>query len=77
MEFSPDFITCTYGAGGSTQNKTLGITRSVKERFNIPVASHLTVVGSTVDQLREYLTQAQRQGVDLKTDSATQMNWSS
>ena len=64
MEFSPEFITCTYGAGGSTQNKTLGITRTVKERFNIPVASHLTVVGSTVDQLREYLTQAQQQGVD-------------
>ncbi len=64
MEFGPDFITCTYGAGGSTQTKTLDIIRTVKERFDIPVASHLTLVGSSADQLREYLLKAKEQGVD-------------
>ena len=64
MEFQPDFITCTYGAGGSTQNKTLDIIRRVKEQFNVPVASHLTVVDSTVDELRLYLEKASQQGVD-------------
>ncbi len=64
MEYSPDFITCTYGAGGSTQTKTLDIIRTVKERFNIPVASHLTLVGSTADQLRDYIKEAKSQGVD-------------
>jgi methylenetetrahydrofolate reductase (NADPH) len=64
MQFSPDFITCTYGAGGSTQSKTLDILRTVKEKFNIPVASHLTLVGSTAVQLREYLQKAKLQGVD-------------
>ncbi len=64
MEFGPDFITCTYGAGGSTQTKTLDIIRTVKERFDIPVASHLTLVGSSADQLREYLETAKSQGVD-------------
>ncbi len=64
MAFEPDFITCTYGAGGSTQDKTLDIIRHVKEQFNLPVASHLTVVGSSVDQLRRYLEKAQQQGVD-------------
>lgn len=64
MEFNPDFITCTYGAGGSTQDKTLDIIRRVKEKFSLPVASHLTVVGSTVDQLRDYLQRAKQQGVD-------------
>ena len=54
MEFQPDFITCTYGAGGSTQNKTLDIIRRVKEQFNVPVASHLTVVDSTVDEPVSY-----------------------
>ncbi|MBI2478281.1 MAG: methylenetetrahydrofolate reductase, partial [Planctomycetia bacterium] len=58
VEFKPDFITCTYGAGGSTQERTLGIVEQVKQRYNLPVASHLTCVGSTVDQLRSYLTQA-------------------
>ena len=55
MAFNPDFLTCTYGAGGSTQGKTLEIVSEVKKRFDVPVASHLTVVGSTVDQLRAYL----------------------
>ena len=64
MKFSPDFITCTYGAGGSTQGKTLDIIRNVKDRFDIPVASHLTLVGSTADELRSYLEKAKSQGVD-------------
>lgn len=64
VEFRPDFITCTYGAGGSTQEKTLGIVEQVKQRYNLPVASHLTCVGSTVDQLRAYLAQAAKRGID-------------
>ena len=64
LKFAPDFFTCTYGAGGSTQQKTLEILDNVKKKFNIPVASHLTCVGSTVDQLREYLQQAKSQSVD-------------
>ena len=64
MAFNPDFLTCTYGAGGSTQGKTLEIVSEVKKRFDVPVASHLTVVGSTVDQLRSYLQDAADQSVD-------------
>lgn len=64
VELSPSFITCTYGAGGSTRLKTLSIISEVKRRFNLPVASHLTCVGSTKDQLRDYLRDAESQGVD-------------
>jgi methylenetetrahydrofolate reductase (NADPH) len=64
VEFKPDFITCTYGAGGSTREKTLGIVEQVKQRYNLPVASHLTCVGSTVDQLRSYLAEAANRGID-------------
>jgi methylenetetrahydrofolate reductase (NADPH) len=64
MESSPDFVTCTYGAGGSTQGKTLEIIDHVKQQFNIPVASHLTLVGSTVDDLRTYLGKARELSVD-------------
>lgn len=63
-ELSPSFITCTYGAGGSTQTKTLEIVTEVKKRFGLPVASHLTCVGSTQDQLKDYLREAKDQGVD-------------
>lgn len=64
MEYSPDFITCTYGAGGSTRDKTLEIIEKIKSQFDIPVASHLTLVGSSKDDLRGYLNKAKDQGVD-------------
>ena len=62
VEFRPSFITCTYGAGGSTQELTLEIVARVHREFQLPVATHLTCVGRTVDQLREYLRTAR----DLK-----------
>ena len=61
---SPSFITCTYGAGGSTQTKTLDILKQVKQNTKLPVASHLTCVGATRDDLRKYLTEAQAEGID-------------
>ena len=64
MQHQPDFITCTYGAGGSTREKTLDIVDGVKRQFDIPVASHLTCVNASVDQLRAYLEDASRRKID-------------
>jgi methylenetetrahydrofolate reductase (NADPH) len=63
VAYRPSLITCTYGAGGSTQEKTLEIVARVHREFQLPVATHLTCVGRTVDQLREYLRQAQAEGI--------------
>ncbi len=63
-EFAPNYITCTYGAGGSTREKTLDIVTQVKSRFGVPVASHLTCVGATVADLRAYLREAGQRGID-------------
>jgi methylenetetrahydrofolate reductase (NADPH) len=63
--FKPDFVTCTYGAGGSTRSKTLEIICEVKKRHALPVASHLTCVGSTKDQLRAYLRDALEKKIDF------------
>jgi methylenetetrahydrofolate reductase (NADPH) len=63
IKCQPGYITCTYGAGGSTQELTLEIVARVHREFQIPVATHLTCVGSTVDQLREYLRKAASLGV--------------
>jgi methylenetetrahydrofolate reductase (NADPH) len=60
MTFEPDFFTCTYGAGGSTRDRTLQVVEAVAKKHNVPVASHLTCVGSTVDQLRDYLRAAKQ-----------------
>jgi methylenetetrahydrofolate reductase (NADPH) len=64
VAFQPDFITCTYGAGGSTRSKTLDIISRVHREFNVPVASHLTCVGSTVDDLRAYLREAWERDIE-------------
>jgi len=64
VQFRPHLITCTYGAGGSTRHKTLDIVTRVRERFGCQVASHLTCVGSTVAELRAYLEEAKRRGIE-------------
>ena len=64
-QFKPDFFTCTYGAGGSTRGTTLQVLQKVREITNLPVASHLTCVGATVEQLEDYLAEAQSQGIPV------------
>ncbi|TWT77570.1 5,10-methylenetetrahydrofolate reductase [Posidoniimonas polymericola] len=63
MAFRPSYVTCTYGAGGSTQSKTLEIVSRVRRDFGVAVATHLTCVGATADELRGYLGEAQAAGV--------------
>ena len=62
--FRPSYITCTYGAGGSTQDTTLEIVSRVYQEFDLPVATHLTCVGRTTDQLRAYLSEARSRGIE-------------
>lgn len=61
----PAYMTCTYGAGGSTRGKTLEVLGRIRQQFpHIPVATHLTCVGATADDIRAYVRDAQAQGVD-------------
>ncbi len=64
MTHAPSYITCTYGAGGSTREKTLGIVEEVKQRFGVQVAAHLTCVGATREQLRGFVAEAERRGIE-------------
>lgn len=63
VSYRPSYITCTYGAGGSTRDKTIQLISRVGREFKLPVASHLTCVGATVDELRRYLTEARERGI--------------
>jgi methylenetetrahydrofolate reductase (NADPH) len=63
IRLRPHFITCTYGAAGSTRAKTLDTLERIVQAHGIPVASHLTCVGCTVDELRAYLDEARRRGI--------------
>lgn len=64
MQFNPSFFTCTYGAGGSTQGTTIEVLKQVRKITGLPVASHLTCVNATVEDLEQYLDEASKQSVD-------------
>ncbi len=64
VKFQPDYITCTYGAGGSTQDRTLEVIAGVLERHDLSVATHLTCVGRTPDELKDYLGRAEKLGIE-------------
>ena len=60
---APDFISVTYGAGGSTRDRTIRITSEITEHTKLPVVAHLTCVGSTRDELLEILTRFKAAGI--------------
>jgi methylenetetrahydrofolate reductase (NADPH) len=63
VKFRPSFITCTFGAGGSTQDRTLEVIAGVRAKYKVPVATHLTCVGLTAPEIRGYLQRALAQDV--------------
>ena len=54
-DFKPDFISVTYGAGGSTREKSLEIASRVKKEIRMEVLAHLTCVQSTKDDIARIL----------------------
>jgi len=60
---APDFISVTYGAGGSTRDRTIRITSEITERTSIPTVAHLTCVGSTRGELIEILQKYKEAGI--------------
>jgi methylenetetrahydrofolate reductase (NADPH) len=60
----PDFVSVTYGAGGSTATKTIEIVSRIKEEYGVEAMPHFTCVGSTVEELRDRLEAMASAGVD-------------
>jgi len=61
---APDFISVTYGAGGSTRDRTIRIASEISAHTTIPTVAHLTCVGSTRDELIEILGKYREAGID-------------
>lgn len=61
--FQPALISCTYGAGGSTRNRTVELCQQIQTRFGVAATAHFTCVGGALDELREWLTLAHERGI--------------
>ncbi|CAB4924896.1 unannotated protein [freshwater metagenome] len=60
---APEFVSVTYGAGGSTRNRTIGVTEEVTHRSKIPTVAHLTCVGSSRQELISILHMYRAAGI--------------
>jgi len=60
---APEFVSVTYGAGGSTRNRTIGVTKEVTHRTKIPTVAHLTCVGSNRPELISILHMYRAAGI--------------
>jgi methylenetetrahydrofolate reductase (NADPH) len=60
----PSFVSVTYGAGGSTREKTIEIVKRIRDEYGLEAMAHFTCVGATVEQLRETLEEMRAAGID-------------
>lgn len=60
---APDFFSVTYGAGGSTHDKTLEVVDHIQSHHGITAMAHLTCISSPREEIRRYLQDAERQGI--------------
>ncbi len=60
----PSFVSVTYGAGGSTREKTIEIVKRIRDEFGLEAMAHFTCVGATVPELRETLDEMRAAGID-------------
>jgi methylenetetrahydrofolate reductase (NADPH) len=63
-EDEPDYVSVTYGAGGTTRERTIEIVKSIKQEYGIEAMAHLSLVGTSVDGLRAVLDEIQAAGIE-------------
>ena len=60
----PSYVSVTYGAGGSTRDRTIEIVKSLKDEHGLEAMAHLSCVGTTQEELREILDEVRDAGID-------------
>lgn len=63
-KLNPDYISCTYGAGGSRAGKTIEITSFIQKELHIDAIAHITCVGFTKEDLEQNCTALKAAGVN-------------
>jgi methylenetetrahydrofolate reductase (NADPH) len=62
-EDRPDYVSVTYGAGGSTRERTVEVTKWIKQELGLEAMAHLSCVGEPVERLREILDEVEAAGI--------------
>lgn len=62
-EVHPDFISVTYGAGGSHSRRTVEIASYIQNELHIPAVAHLTCVGSTKKDIEKQCTEFKKHAI--------------
>lgn len=62
-ELRPTFVSVTYGAGGSTRDRTVAITGRIARETSLLPMAHLTCVDHTVEEIEQILSDLTAQGV--------------
>lgn len=63
MPLKPAYVSVTYGAGGSTRDRTHQLVMRIKKETDLTVVSHLTCVGSNRDEIKAILTDYSESGI--------------
>ena len=63
-DLKPDYMSVTYGAGGSTRSNTVNIASGIQNRFGIDTIAHLTCVGATKDDIHKVLDEMKAAGIE-------------
>jgi len=63
-ELKPGFVSVTYGAGGSTRQKTVDITKRIKHELGIEAMAHLTCVGHSQSEILQILDDLESAGIE-------------
>ena len=63
LTLKPDYCSMTYGAGGSTRDKTIGLVDRIQREHGLTAMMHLTCVNATRDELGEVLADARARGI--------------
>lgn len=63
VPYHPSFVSCTYGAGGSTSKRTVEWCQEIQSKTGIAATAHFTCVGSTKAELVEWLQFAWNAGI--------------
>lgn len=63
-QLNPDFISVTYGAGGSTKGKTIEIASKIKNDYHIEAVAHLTCISSTSTEIVEMCKELKMKNIE-------------